>query len=67
MGFFIGAAVGSKENPAYYGTDKFNIINIGLKVSKQIKITEGFLLPVSCSYILNPQAEISYLVFVVSL
>ncbi len=67
LGFFGGAAVGSRENPAYYGSDKFNVINIGLKASKQIKITEDFLLPVSCSYILNPQAEISYLVFVVSL
>ncbi len=67
LGFFIGAAGGSKENPDYYGTDKFNIINVGLKASKEIKITEDFSLPVSCSYILNPQAEISYLVFSVSI
>ena len=67
VGFFIGAAGGSKENPAYYGTEKFNIINAGFKASKQIKITEDFSLPVSCSYILNPQAEISYLVFSISI
>jgi hypothetical protein len=67
LGFFIGAAAGSEENPDYYGSDKFNVINIGLKASKQIKITEDFLLPVSCSYILNPRAEISYLVFCISL
>ena len=63
LGFFVGAALGSKENPAYYGTSKFNVINIGLKASKQINITEDFSLPVFCSYILNPQAEISYLIF----
>lgn len=63
LAFFAGAAFGSEENPAYYGTDKFNVINIGLKASKQIEITEGFSLPVFCSYILNPQAEISYLIF----
>jgi Bacterial protein of unknown function (Gcw_chp) len=67
LGLFIGAAAGSKDNPGYYGTEKFSIINIGLKASKQIKISEEFSLPVSCSYILNPQAEISYLVFVISL
>ncbi len=67
FGAFVGAAAGSKDNPGYYGTDKFNLIDIGLKASKQIKISEDFSLPVSCSYVLNPQAEISYLVFVLSL
>jgi hypothetical protein len=28
LGFFVGAAAGSEENPAYYGTDKFYVINI---------------------------------------
>ena len=67
LGFFVGAALGSEKNPAYYGTSKFNAINVGLKGSKQIKITEDFSLPVFCSYILNPQAEISYLIFGVSI
>jgi hypothetical protein len=67
LGFFAGAATGSIDNPAYYGTDKFNVINAGIKASKQIRITENFSLPVFCSYILNPQAEISYLVFGISL
>jgi len=67
LGFFIGASPGSKDNPAYYGTDKFNLINIGFKASKQIKITEDFSLPVYCSYVLNPRAEISCLIFGISL
>lgn len=65
--FFIGAAAGSKDNPDYYNTNKFNVINIGLKATKQIKISEDFSLPVYCSYILNPREEISYLVFGLSL
>jgi len=67
LGFFIGGSPGSKENPIYYGTEKFNLINIGMKISKQIKITESFSLPVSGSYIINPRAEISYLIFTVSI
>ena len=67
LGLFVGAAAGSKNNPAYYGTEKFNLISIGLKTSKQIKITENFSLPVYCSYILNPRAEISYLIFGISI
>ena len=67
LGFFIGAAAGSKSNPSCYGTENFNLINIGLKASKQIKITENFSLPVYCSYVLNPRAEISYLIFGISI
>lgn len=63
LSFFIGASTGSKDNPAYYGTENFNVINIGINASREIKITEDFSLPVFCSYILNPRAEISYLIF----
>ena len=66
VGLFVGAASGSKKNPTYYGTDKFNVINIGIKASKEIKITKDYSLPVFCSYILNPKIEISYLVFGIS-
>lgn len=66
VALFVGAASGSEKNPAYYGTDKFNVINVGLKASKEIRITEDYSLPVFCSYILNPKVEISYLVFGIS-
>jgi hypothetical protein len=39
---------------------------MGINASKEIRITEDFSLPVFCSYILNPQAEISYLIFGIS-
>lgn len=63
LGFLLGASTGSRDNPAYYGTEKFNVINIGINASRVIKITKDFSLPVFCSYILNPRAEISYLIF----
>ena len=63
LNFFIGAAAGSEENPAYYGTEKFNVINLGVKASRSIKITEDYSLPVSVTFAINPRSEISYLVF----
>jgi len=63
LNFFIGAAAGSEENPYYYGTEKFNLVNLGVKASRSIKITEDYSLPVSVTFAINPRAEISYLVF----
>lgn len=67
LGFSIGATGGSEENAAYYGAESFEIINLGINVSKEIKITEHFALPVSAAFILNPNTEVSYLVFGISL
>ena len=64
---FAGAAAGTIDNPGYYGTDKFNVINVGVKVSKTVKITENYSLPVYCSYILNPQKEIAFFVLGISI
>jgi hypothetical protein len=59
---FLGAGNG------FYTTDgKFNIINLGISVSKDIKITEKFSLPISASFITNPQAEKVHFVFGISL
>ncbi|MDR3610213.1 MAG: hypothetical protein P4L27_06610 [Ignavibacteriaceae bacterium] len=66
ISIFTGTTPGSQENPLY-NTDRFSIINIGLKASKQIKISESYSIPVYCSYILNPNMEISYLVFGITL
>ncbi len=63
LGLSLGTALGSKDNPYYYGTEKLNVINFGIKASRQIKITEEYSLPIFISYTLNPNAEISYLVF----
>lgn len=64
---FIGATTGSNKNPNYYGADKFSVINTGIKVSKEIKITEDYTLPVFSSLIVNPRLSIAHLVFGISL
>lgn len=60
---FVGAAGGSAENPGYYGVENFNVINIGLKAAKSVKITDDYSLPLSTTFILNPNSNIAYLVF----
>lgn len=60
MSFIAGIV---PEESAYYGTTKAGIINLNLSVSREIEITEKFSLPVFGSYILNPYAEQSYLLF----
>ena len=67
INIFIGAAGGSKKNPGYYGADKFNVINLGITAQRNIKVTDSFSIPISVSYILNPKAEISYLIFGLSI
>jgi hypothetical protein len=63
LDFFAGAAGGSEENPGYYGTDKFNVINIGVKAAKSVKITDDYSLPMSTTFIINPNSNIAYFVF----
>ncbi len=59
---FIGAGSG------IYTTDnQFNVVNMGIRASKKIKITENFRLPVSTTFIMNPQAKAVHLVFGLSL
>lgn len=55
----IGA---SPSESALYGTDGFGIIEMILGASKTIAVTEGFSLPLSVAYILNPYDETSFLV-----
>jgi hypothetical protein len=52
---------------AYYGTTDFNLINIGITASKEISITDQFSLPIFSSYVLNPNLEVAYLIFGLSL
>lgn len=58
-------AVGAQSG--LYGTEDFTFVNLALSVAKPITITEQFALPMSVTYILNPDAERSYLVFGISL
>ncbi|MCF8242284.1 MAG: hypothetical protein K9J16_12930 [Melioribacteraceae bacterium] len=61
--FFVGATAGSKNNPSYYGSEKFNVINVGVNASKEIKITEDFSLPVFVEWSVNPRQDISFVRF----
>jgi len=62
---FIGGTPG--EENAYYGTEDFNIINAGFKVTKSIVFTDSFSLPIFGSVILNPESETLFYVFGLSL
>ncbi len=62
LDIFLGAGKG------FYTTDgNFNVVNLGISVSKDIKITEKFSFPISVSLITNPQAKAAHFVFGISL
>ncbi len=61
--FFVGGTTGSKDNPVYYGSDNFAIINVGVTGSKTIKVTDSFELPVFTTFLFNPKVDSGYLVF----
>lgn len=48
---------------AYYLTDRALIINFSITAAKSISITDKFSIPINASYIINPNEDISYLVF----
>jgi uncharacterized protein (TIGR02001 family) len=60
--FGLTAGVSAKES-AMYATVGFGFINLGISATKAIEISDRFSLPVSVSYILNPEIEKTYLVF----
>lgn len=62
---FVGGTPGGDN--AFYGTTEFNLINVGVTASKDIKITDEFSLPIFSSYIVNPNLEIGTLLFGFSL
>jgi hypothetical protein len=62
LDIFLGAG-----NGFYTSDGNFNVVNLGIAVSKNIKITERFSLPVSASFITNPEAEKVHFVFGISL
>jgi hypothetical protein len=59
---FCGVAGGSGDNPDYYGTEGLNVINLGVSAERGLVISESVTLPLSVAFILNPRAEIPYLV-----
>ncbi len=59
---FIGATGGSKSNSLFYNTENFNVINIGMKITKPLFITDKITIPVFASIIFNPRNEIANVV-----
>ncbi len=67
---FIGAALDKpnkdKGELGFYGNKTSGIINLGVKVSKSIQISDKYALPVQASLITNPEAENIFLTFGIS-
>lgn len=67
---FIGAALDKPDTDkgelGFYGNKTSGVINLGLKVSKSIQISDKFALPVQASIITNPEAENIFMVFGIS-
>lgn len=57
---FLGASL--FDSPGIYGNAGFSVINLGVKVSKEIKITDSFTLPVYGIIGANPQSEKAFFV-----
>ncbi|MCW0481110.1 hypothetical protein [Gaoshiqia sediminis] len=62
VNLFVGAGDG-----AYTMDGDFDLCNIGIGTSKEIKITDSFSLPVSGTAILNPSSEQFHIVVAISL
>jgi len=65
LDLFVGGTPGG--DGGFYGTTELNLINIGITASKEISITDSFSLPIFSSYVLNPNLEVGYLIFGLSL
>lgn len=60
-------AAGTPSKSAWYVTSEAALINVGLTLTRTIKFSEAFSLPVSASFIINPHIEQTYLIFGFSL
>jgi hypothetical protein len=58
LNFFGGATMAG----GYYA-DKASVVNLGVSVTKEIKLTDRFALPCKGSFIVNPNAQNVFLVF----
>lgn len=64
----IGLALGIVGGESgFYGTEGAAATNLGVTFGRELAITDDFALPLSASYIFNPDADRSYLVFGFSL
>ena len=61
----LGFSMGINPWESVYAED-FSVIHIGLKASKELKVTDSFSIPVSGEIIANPRSEDVFFVFGVS-
>ena len=54
------------EPVGFYGQSSWGVINLGFTLSKEIKITDYYSLPVFGSLVTNPESENIYMVFGIS-
>lgn len=66
LGLFAGVAKGHSVWHSVQ-TDKLEFVNVGFKVSKSIKFTEDYSLPVGMQWIYNHHLKKTYLVFKVTI
>jgi len=62
----IALGYGDDSADAFYADGKSGLINMSLSGSKDIQISDSYLLPVFGSFIINPEAETAFLVFGIS-
>jgi hypothetical protein len=58
--------IGKGEPEGFYGQRAAGIINLGFSLSKELKITDNYSLPIFGSLITNPEAQNIFMVFGVS-
>ena len=61
----VSLAVGASLNKSFYNNFEtgFSVVNIALKYTREIALGKNFTLPLSASYVINPQKNKSYLNF----
>ncbi len=64
IGLVAGMVAGES---GFYGTEGAAVVNLGVSASRALEITDSFAIPLSVSYILNPDQDRAYLVFGMSL
>jgi hypothetical protein len=60
--FGLNIFTGATFNKGYYA-ERPSIVNVGLTVSKEIKVAENFTIPCKGSFIVNPDTQNVYMVF----
>lgn len=63
----VKAFVGLTRDDGFYTQNGFQVINVGVTLTRNIKITDHFNIPVSTSLIANPDRNSVYAVFALSL